>query len=242
MPEVQMRNGTVVEDARLGRLVSHHPRSRLFTLAERLAAEHLDDRPLRSYTWNPGITLNQNGWGGCVSWTLSYDLDAPPKRVLGQDDASALERYFRIQDRDEWAGSERPGAVPQMSGSSMRAGGDQLIAEGHYSRYDWADPYDPVKALRQVQLTLAWRGPVPLGTNWYEGMNWPDPDGFIHPTGRYLGGHSILMVGISLRRQAVRLKQSWGPMPLLHLSFHDLTRLLDEEGEAYSPTRVKVAL
>lgn len=233
-----MRDGTVVEDPRLGRLRWFNPRSRLFSLAERLEVEQMANRRARAYTWNTKLDyLDQNGYGGCVSWTLGYDLDARPKHVPGVTNTQCLERYFQIQDRDPFAGSERPGASPQSAGTTMTAGADQMVAEGAYERYDWADFDDPLLATKQVLQALAWRGPVPLGVNWYAGMNHVDPDGFIHPTGRLLGGHSILAVGINLRYQAVKLKQSWGPSPLLLLNFDDLTTLLSQGGEAYSPTR-----
>lgn len=239
MAEVQVRDGSHVEDARLGRLKSFSPKSRRFALAERLEAEQLDTLRPRSYTWYPHFTLDQDGTGGCVSWTLEYDDGAPPKAWPNPNDQHALERYWRIQDRDEWPGSARPGDSPQYDGTSVRAGADQMIAEGRYERYDWADFDNAARAVAQIKLAVGYRGPVPMGINWHAGMMRRDPDGFIHPTGRVVGGHSILIVGVSLRLNAVKLKQSWGAgsEDFWLLSFTDLERLMDEDGEAYSPTR-----
>jgi hypothetical protein len=91
--------------------------------------------------------------------------------------------------------------------------------------------------------TLGYFGPVVLGTNWYDGMMDIDDDGFIHKTGLVAGGHAILIKGVSLPREAVRLHQSWGESwgdnGDCWLSFSDLEALLAEDGELCVPAHRK---
>lgn len=94
-------------------------------------------------------------------------------------------------------------------------------------------------------LSVGYHGPVVLGVNWYEAMFEPDEEHTLHVEGDIAGGHALLCNAVSLKRQAVWLSNSWGLDWGFNggawLGFEDLQRLLEEEGEACVPVRVRHA-
>jgi len=99
--------------------------------------------------------------------------------------------------------------------------------------YRWATTVD------QMRTALASGIPVVIGVNWYDLCDQPEKraDGqwWIRETswGRIRGGHCVCLYGASDKRQAFRLKNSWGrDYPLVWLPYSVMDRLLQEQGEA----------
>jgi len=90
-----------------------------------------------------------------------------------------------------------------------------------------------------VILAVGYKGPCATGSNWYEGMNTPDKNGIIKPTGKMLGGHAYVIRGVNVKARLLRIKNSWGKSFGIDgdcfISFDDMDRLLKERGEAYIP-------
>ncbi|MBA3354262.1 MAG: hypothetical protein H0U23_17865 [Blastocatellia bacterium] len=140
----------------------------------------------------------------------------------------AMDIYRKAREVDEWPGED-------YDGTSVLAGIKIATDKGYYSEYRWAF------GLNDLLLAVGYRGPAILGINWYSSMLTPDTDGYIKVGGNISGGHAILCNGVSLRRQAVRLENSWGEDwgddGACWLPFKDLNILLYEQGEACVPVR-----
>lgn len=214
----------------LGRRPEFDQRSRNFPVRMLLPQA----APLRSYTWSCPIVLDQGQEGACVGFAFSHEASARPVKVSGITNAEARSLYRRAQDLDEWDGQS-------YEGTSVLGGVKAAMERGWYTEYRWAFGLD------DVLRAIAFKGPVVLGINWYEGMAETDRNGFVQVTGEVLGGHAILANAVSLKKKAVKLHNSWGP----HdwgingegwISFDDLRRLLYEQGEACVPLGRKLPL
>jgi hypothetical protein len=101
----------------------------------------------------------------------------------------------------------------------------------------WCETMDEVVAVLARQA-------VPIGVSWTTDMMEPDAEGFIHATGREVGGHYVVLFGEHLPQGYVDVGQTWGPgwwssAPSQEeswngkLSLEDLERLLfSMDGEA----------
>ena len=233
-----MRDGSQAIDGRFGRIKEVDPVALDKYALRKLIAPVRS--PLRSYRWavgannwyQPQVHLNQRQLSGCVGFSFSHELAAKPVIVRGVTDDSATELYFDIQDEDQWDGSERPGAVPQMYGTSVIAGARLLQRRGHYKSFAWAEN------AKDAAWWISRRGPVVFGMDWHEGMMDTDDDGFIRRTGRIVGGHAICGVGYSVKLNAVLLHQSWGALwGMGGQCWISLDDLWNEGTEACVPTR-----
>jgi hypothetical protein len=234
----EMRDGTRVQDARLGRLQQFDERSRKFGIATAL-----DKTTLRSKTWGvPGEKLDQGREGACVGFGITHELVAYPMSNLGLTAKFARERvYYEAQRRDPWPGGEYPGASPVYGGTSVLAGIKVAKALGYFDSYRWAFNVD------QLAAAVAWEGPVVVGTNWLEGMFEPRPSGRLLVEGSSVGGHCYLITGLTLSPRLAgepsipmfRIRNSWGPTWGRYgdafISVEDFERYLTPGGEAVVP-------
>lgn len=213
----------------LGRKIQFDDRSRLFPVRALLGSS----RPLRSYTWSCPITLDQGYEGACTGFAFTHEAAARPVKVINLKYSNAMEVYRRARALDEWPGED-------YDGTSVLAAVKAAVEKQWYREYRWGFSLD------DVLLALSYQGPVVLGINWYEGMGQPDENGFLQVTGQLMGGHAILANGVSLRKRAVRLHNSWGAEWGMDgecwLLFDDLRRLLSEQGEACIPIGRKIPL
>jgi hypothetical protein len=217
-----LRDGSTTADPRLGRLPSFDPNSRQFPIRTLLPA-----RPLRSYTWSCATILDQGNVGACTGFAWAHELAARPK-IHPADNALGMSLYHQAQQLDEWPGSD-------YEGSSVLGAAKAVQQRGYMREYRWAF------GLQDALAAIAWHGPVIFGINWHRGMSQPDAAGLIHATGPVDGGHAIMGNAVSLRRQAVRLQNSWGRGFGIDgscwISFSDLEYLLQHDGECCVPTQ-----
>lgn len=207
----------------LGRLPEFDPRSKQFPIRGLLTAV---DRP-RSYSWRLGWLGNQLKTSRCVGFAWTGELSAHPV-VVPVDDNTPDWIYRRAQDLDEWPGTG-------YEGTSVIAGAKAVQELGHLKEYRWAFGLD------DLILAIGHHGPAVLGINWREAMFRPDQVGFVKVEGGVAGGHAILCYGVSVRGRYFRLANSWGPgwgvNGCCRVSFDDMQKLLDDEGEACIPVR-----
>lgn len=217
-----LKDGTEVQDRRLGRIKQFDERSRSFNVKELV-----DDKPLRSYTWRIKERLDQLDTPACVGFSWAQELVSRPKEVLGLNSEFAYTKVYRAaQQLDDFPGGN-------YEGTSVLAGAKAIQTLGFMKSYHWAFSFQD--ALRSI----GYMGPGVLGIDWYESMFEADSDGFLKVEGEVAGGHAILVRGINLKDKYVLLANSWGASFGIggdcKLRFDDFERLLGEDGEYVTP-------
>lgn len=214
-------------DRSLGRRVEFDERSRNFPIMTTMTTI----KP-RSYTWSVNQWLDQGADGACVGYAWAHDRAARPK-VHKASQLLALELYWEAQRLDAWEGGAYDGASPFYEGSSVLAGAKASKSMALIGSYRWAF------GLLDLRMALGYKGPAILGINWYDGMFDTDELGYVKPTGSLAGGHAILAFANDESRKRVRLWNSWGKSwgkdGTAYISYTDLNRLLQEDGEACVP-------
>jgi len=221
-----MRDGTVVDDQRLGRLKSFDERSRAYGIREL----H-EGKPVIGKGWSVAHWLDQGYTSECVSYSWHHEALALPARAIFDSDyaaeAAADRRFHEMQLIDEWPGEDPDG------GTSVLAGAKVMRKHGYFDSYRWAF------GLKDILLALSYEGPVVMGTDWYEDMYQPDTHGYVHPTGDNAGGHAYLLSSVSTYYRRVTIWNSWGRgwgmQGRAYLRWNDLERLLYDGGEACVP-------
>jgi len=171
-----------------------------------------------------------NGWWGdqgntpqCVGYSWSHWLEDGPIQQSGIPPIiKPFDIYKNAQKLDEWYGEN-------YDGTSVRGAVKYLKNIGKVKSYYWA--FD-VQTLSETILKL---GPVVVGTNWYNGMFYPNKTGLIKISGQMVGGHAYLINGVDTKTKQFRIKNSWGKSwgngGHAFISFNDMSRLIKENGE-----------
>lgn len=190
--QYRLRHGSSY-DPRLDRLRQVDLRSLNYPVSE-LLWQH--GSKIRPYTWPlpTALMLDQGTDGACVGAAFAHDLAAMPKVVRGVTMPWAVHRiYWEAQKLDPWQGGSYPGAEGNpYEGTSVLAGAQATKALGWITEYRWAF------TLRDFASAIGHIGPGVIGVDWYQGMHETDADGFIRPTGTVLGGHCVLVNGVSV--------------------------------------------
>jgi hypothetical protein len=208
----------------LGRRPAPDPRDAGFPM--RAAIRRAPTRT--SYTWayfrQP---LDQGDTGTCVGHAWRHWLETAPIICPRDREPRATTIYLEAALRDPWPDND---AGDLFFGTAVRAGAQALQARGHVGSYVWATDAETV---RDFLLTT---GPVVFGTDWPEGFDAPDRDGFVRPVGATRGGHAYLCLGYSAKRGAFRCLNSWGDWGphrgRFWIAGEDVQHLLDTGGEA----------
>jgi hypothetical protein len=180
--------------------------------------------------WKSPPALDQGSEGSCVGFGSTHMLNAAPWMHLHNYDF-ARGIYTEAKKVDEWQGED-------YEGTSVRAGMKVLQAQGLITEYLWAWNTDTV---RDYVLR---RGPVTMGTTWYDKMMKPDSKGFVWPDGASVGGHCWTVLGYSESRNAFRAINSWGTSwgqaGRFWIQWDSFKFLLEKDGgDAVSPLEVK---
>lgn len=218
----------IEEAGGLGRLPAVDPRDDDYPLRPRAVAGPL---PNVRYWRMFSSPLDQGYEGSCVGHAWKHFLMASPVCTSGAREAPrATDIYRAAQKVDEWPGES-------YEGTSVRAGAKVLASLGLISEYNWARD---IEVLSRYILTT---GTVVMGTNWYGGMDTPNKEGFVKPTGGIRGGHAYLVIGYNRLRGVYRCINSWGKpygqAGRFWIAGEDLGRLLAEGGEACSAVEVR---
>lgn len=179
--------------------------------------------------WPGAVILDQGNTPQCVGYAWKgYKKIAP---VITNTGLLAPQIYRRAQQLDEWPGENYPG-------TSVRAGAKVLEEEGILQEYMWA--YN----ITTITNWLLTRGPVCVGTDWYNNMFHPDTNGRLHIGGGVAGGHAYLLSGYNSKTKLVRMINSWGRMwgqaGRAWIHELDLAELLSNNGEACTAVERKV--
>lgn len=239
-----MKDGTEVEDVRLGRLQEFDERSRAYPVRAMI-----DVPEPRSYTWRQQRpVLDQGRVGACVTYGLGNEaLTYPGEVALAEEYAANLSHdfllraYCQAQLIDPWPGTDNASVCggiaeePTYGGTSVLAGLKVFQRLGFFKEYRWAF------GLEDAILGLGRNGPAVVGSWWYTGMFHPDSDGFITPTGSRAGGHLWMASAVDVSGVEtwldgeVEVRNSWGAgwgnNGHARLRIRDFGKLLEEWGE-----------
>jgi hypothetical protein len=207
----------------LGRKVEHDQRSRAFAFTPRLATTVVKK------TWRRyGDVLDQGQLGSCTGNAMTHALNSLPLHKTGTTvwkEATAVMIYSAATALDDF-----PGAYPpDDTGSSGLGVCKAAVNMGLITRYDWAFGFDHT-------LQTLMTGPVLVGTNWYEGMFYPNSSGVVTISGNPAGGHEYLLVGVDPGKKLLTFQNSWSNLWGLNgrflMSYDSFKRLLSEDGDA----------
>lgn len=227
-------------DPRLGRLVAHDSRSRAYALpvtmpmSALINAQHqrkvmiLDQGSIGACTAFAGLGLLGTGnfYGGETSKALSA-------AGFAYNNASGVELYKRVTKIDEFRGAY----PPDDTGSSGNAVGKLFKQLGFIK--GWKHGFSLEAAFEELQ-----QRPVITGVPWYSGMDRPDPEGFVKPSGQLKGGHEFVVDGINADLEFVYCTNSWGPKfgnnGTFKMTFATWQKLLSERGDitAFEPLAI----
>jgi hypothetical protein len=180
----------------------------------------------RSYTWRCSAWLDQGREGACTGFAVTHEAIARPAVVEGLSNTDAQQVYYRARQLDQWQGDDYEGSSVL---GAMKAGKER----GWYKEYRWAF------GTKDLAIAVSRHGPAVIGVYWYSDMFKPDSDGFIHASGKILGGHAILCHGFNVKGDYFKLHNSWGPSwgdnGECKISYSDMDKLLHQQGEACIP-------
>lgn len=204
----------------LGRLYQPDARDKKFLLKKLLP-----DKPRpKTKQWACNWSGDQKDTPQCVGFAWHALLRSKP--VLQRKPVAAT-IYQEAQKVDEWEGED-------YEGTSVRGGAKALQEAGKIQAYGWA--FD----LETILQWLGTKGPVVLGTDWYETMFDPDSAGRVHIGGEVAGGHAYLCIGYDEKREALLCQNSWGKSwgknGRFWIPYVDALVLIHDQGEACTPT------
>ncbi len=213
-----------------GRVVKHDARDKQFSVLRHLPQTRESSRTHRY--WNDGRWWGDQGYTPhCVAYAwLHWLADGPVTQPSPLPTIKPRVLYSEAQAADEIPGND-------YDGTTVRGGAKVLRDRGLVAKFLWAT------SLEAVVNTILEVGPVVIGVNWYGGMMDPGRRGRIAPTGELVGGHAVVVNGVNVRAETLRIKnswgRSWGDNGRAVISFEHFERLLAEDGEACIATEIK---
>lgn len=181
-------------------------------------------------TWGDTAQLDQKDTGHCVGFGWAqWGNTEPIADFYNDDDGHAVYYECKVIELEP----------RQENGAQVRSGAKAMEKRGKLSAYVFAT------TIEEVTAWLLAKGPVVIGSNFYEGMMYPDPtNGIGTPTGRILGGHCYVADGYDAGTTLIRFQNSWGSNWALNGYFFmfakDLAILLGEQGDACAALEIGV--
>lgn len=216
----------------LGRIAQFDNRSRNFSFTPSIGGPKAN---VMHHVW--GKRLNQGDTGSCTGNATVGARNTSPNhkpRDPIYDEMMARKVYALATTLDDIPGTWNEDGTGEDTGSSGLAAMKAGVKLGLLTSYQWCFGLD------HMLLSLNDR-PVCVGTNWYEDMFNPDSSGLVKVGGSLAGGHEWEIRGQSLEHRVFFGVQSWGDKWGVHglftISFDDVNRLLNEDGDVKVPIR-----
>lgn len=150
--------------------------------------------PTKDVLWGDPDQLDQGQTPHCVGFGCSQFLNADPFNDHYKNADGHLV-YYEAKVID--------GEPRAEDGSSVHSGIKALKNRGRVGTYAWSTSTADI---------IAWvraKGPVVVGSDWYDDMFNPDANGFVTPTGSLAGGHCFIVVGVDVNNN-LTFQNSWG--------------------------------
>lgn len=164
-------------------------------------------------------------------WNEAKKIDVWPDTNPGDDNGTSVRAGYDIA-RDQGLSRVKKMVIDKGAGIPRPVGaGPVEYGEGILTNR-WATTVDEMRTAISQGL------PVTIGVAWYANFDVPElwrHDDWIGrgDLGRVRGGHCLTVYGASDKRQAFRLKNSWGESyPMVWMPYTTMQRLLNEYGEA----------
>lgn len=240
----------------LGRHIEHDDRSRNFGV-EAVPAAQLKNQAWSNYipildqsdllaqgivlAGNPDALSSCTGNAGIAAigtWPLWMKQQPSLRRALKsamQAEIHAIDLYASATElagftADDGSPDTYP---PHDDGCTGLATAKAMVNLGYISSYQHV--FSGVTGL----VTALQSGPVMVGTNWYESMFDPKPDGTFEISGAVAGGHEYLADAVWIDLKLIRFRNSWTPAwgdeGCFFGTFDQVDRLLGEQGDVVLP-------
>lgn len=174
---------------------------------------------------NPGRRYNP-----IELWNKAKLRDGDPSTNPGDDNGTTVRAGYDVCKKE---GLSRVKSMILKDGVPVPVGAQPEDLTAGIAAYRWATTVDQIRAaIGKSHL------PVTIGVNWYTNFDEPTLSREEHwigtgNLGKMRGGHCVCLYGVSDRRAAFKVKNSWGrDYPLVWLTFSAMARLLREDGEA----------
>lgn len=175
-------------------------------------------------------TLNQGRTNHCVAYAITHYGIAEPV-CDDWDERVAEDLYYRAKVFDGDPGGEE--------GTCLRSGAKALQQLGRIGNYGFAH------TLFDALAWLILRGPLPIGTKWYTGMDTPDSQGFVQPVGASEPDHATLWCGIIWPDTLVFQNSwdaAWGVNGQFKMHLGHFARLFADGGEALAAVELPLSV
>lgn len=181
------------------------------------------------------IVLNALGiktrWYDSIDiWNRAKEIDPWPDTNPGDDNGTSVHAGYDVA-REQ--GIKRVKKMSLVGGKPTPIEGQPRDLKEGVVTNRWALTVD------EMRSGISFGLPIAIGVNWYSNFDTPitiNDEYWIGKRatlGGIRGGHCVCIYGASDKRQAFRVKNSWGRgYPLVWLPYSVMQRLLDEEGEA----------
>lgn len=212
----------------LGRQKVHDSRSREFPAGTVIDRDNWVSKTIRIY--DPAKNPRQCH-GECTGVAKCVQMNAAGNRRAGVilDMDNAHQFYHLASTLDPFDG-EWPPDDTGSSGLASAKAAKKLGIGGEYRHvFNGADGV--VQLIQQGYV-------VSVGTLWYEGMDTPNAQGIIEPTGPQVGGHQYAARGYGVKRDVVLIRCWWGAYRDVHIKREHLNQLILDGGDAHIQARV----
>ena len=213
-------------DSRLGRHVNHDPQSRRYPIREDERAVTSISHPRHVPYFDQGNlgSCVPNAGLGCLGTGLFHALFlAMAAHPYTLDEPGAVEAYRDVTRADPFPGAWEPDDT----------GSDGLSLAKLFLRLGLIAGYEHAFTLAQGLAGLMKR-PQITGVNWYDGMDRPDGESIVHPTGRLRGGHEVVWASHDEARGLEGFDQSWAGWTRFYIPTEEYEALLDQDGDVTS--------
>jgi hypothetical protein len=171
---------------------------------------------------NPEAPLDQGDTGHCVGFSgAGWGNTLPVDDKFTNQDGHDFYYLCKIVD----------GEPKAEDGSYVRSIAKVLSDKKRLDAYAWASSTD------EITTWLLTKGPVMIGSDWYNDMFNPDSNGLMSISGGVAGGHAYVLCGVDLTTNQYKMLNSWGSNwgknGYAYINIPDFgSKLLSNDGEA----------